>query len=207
MAETNTERVPEKETRPALITITEGIAFFLAGGFLIGINPPPNIDDILVRRLTPVTHITGYILLAFGLMYILPLIKHLNFIQNGLAKIWVYAYGFVFAVSSLQVLQIALTPNQDEILRWASVGLLLLVFLLIMFSPTAKARVDKVRLLSTLILTYNGLAIIFFVLRIEALPKDLIKSQNLDPIFLLLIGLVCAILLIKRIGKKDEPKK
>ena len=207
MAETNASLVPKKETKPAFITITEGIAFFLAGGFLIGINPPPNIDDILVRRLTPFTHFTGYILLAFSLMYILPFIKHLNFIQSVLVKIWVYAYGFVFAVSSLQVLQIALTPNQDDILRWASVGLLLLVFFLIMFLPTTKAKVDKVRLLSTLILTYNGLAIVFFVLRIESIPQDFIKPQNLGPIFLLFIALVCTILLIIRICKKDEPQK
>ncbi len=205
MAETKT--APEKETRTAFITITEGIAFFLAGGFLIGINPPPIIDDILVRRLTPVTHVTGYILLTFSVMYILPLIKPLNCIQSGLEKIWVYAYGFVFAVSSLQVLQIALTPNQDKILRLASAGLLLLVFLLIMFSPAAKTEIDKVRLLSTLILTYDGLAITFLVLRTESLPSDLIKSQNLEPIFLLLIGLVCTILLMISIAKKDEPKK
>ena len=196
--------MPDLRERPPLFTITEGIAFFLSGGFLIGTSTAVNTTDILIQRLIPFTHFTGYILLGFGVVYVLPLIPWFKCIQNTLNKISVYVYPMVFGIASLQVFQIAIAPNQNGILRWASIGFLVLIFVLIMFAPFGKVT-NKARILLSLILTYNGLAIVIVAVRVEN-PLALIQSPNVEPLVLLLISFVCGIFLNFQIGKKDEPK-
>ena len=194
----------ELRERPALYKITEGIAFFLCGAFLIGTSAAVSNTDILIQRLTPFTHFTGYVLLGFGVVYILPLIPWFKYIQKTLNKISVYVYPFVFAIASLQVLRIAIDPNQNEILRWASIGFLVLISFLIMFTPFGKVT-EKRRLLLSLLLAYNGLAIVIIAVRAKN-PLALMQSPNVEPLILLFASFVCGIFLVFQMRKKDEPK-
>lgn len=197
------DRKPSKDRDKSFIAvITEGIAFFLAGAFLIGTTTTTNSDDLLVQRLTYVAQYTGYILLAFGVIYVLPIIPWFRCIKSKIEKGFLYIYPLVFAITSLQVLQIVLDPQRGDILRWISGIFVLIIILLIMFTPTSKST-DKTRLLLNLVLTYTLLSIIFIALRAETL-LSLIQSPILEPLTFLIVSFICCLLLYKRTVKKEE---
>jgi hypothetical protein len=199
---TDDKKPSDDKNKSLIVVITEGIAFFLAGAFLIGTTTTTNSNDLLVQRLTYVAQYTGYILLAFGVIYILPLIPWFRGIKNTIEKGFIYIYPLVFAITSLQVLQIVLNSQQSGVLRWISGIFVTIIIMLVIFTPPSKST-NKTRLLLNLILTYLLLSIIFIALRAETLIS-LIQSPILEPLVFLTISFVCCLLLYKRIVKNEE---
>ena len=98
----------EMHSKLPVITITEGMGYFLSGSFLLETNLFMTSSDILNKRLTPIAYFTGCILLLLGLIYVLSLIPFLRFLQERLNQVGIYLYPFVFSVTFLQLLQVLL---------------------------------------------------------------------------------------------------
>jgi len=192
----------EAKNKAPIIIITEGIGFFLAGGFLVGTSSTINSNDLLIQRLTYVAQYTGYVLLAFGVIYVLALIKWFSFIKNKLNKWAIYVYPLVFGITSLQVLQSVFDSKQSGVLRWLSGVFVVIIIGLVIFTSSGKT-IDKAHPLSNLILTYVGLAIILIALRAENFLA-LIQPNIVQPLVFLIVSFICGLLLYKQIGKKEE---
>jgi hypothetical protein len=177
----------------------EGIAFFLAGAFLVSTKVVEN-ADIRTLRLTSITQWSGYALLVFGLIYTLTAIPRFQRVKSIIDKTTVYTYVIVFVITLLQVTQMAFGNASEAPLRWFSLVFLVVVILLMFFVPTGK-KPDKLIYLSDLVLTFTGIATLFTGLE----AKDwlsLIKSPIIEPLGFQFIGMVFAFLLSKYIRKR-----
>jgi hypothetical protein len=192
--------VSEEHSSSPIITITEGIAYFLAGAFIVGTTFSNTTDDLLVQRLSWVAQATGYLLIVFGILYVLPLIPWFRLIKNWIDnKLTPYVYPALFGITSVQVLQIVLEVENTGLLRWVSgIFLLLVIILTVLVSP--KKVTSKVQFFINLSFTYVFLATLFVGLRAETW-LSLLDKPILEPLVFLIVSLVSLSFLAKHVKK------
>ncbi len=190
-----------QNTHPVKV-ITDGISYFLTGGFLIGTPVMMNNPDIVYKRLAIVSQVSGYLILAFGVFYILPAIPWFGFLLNFREKIDKYTYPFLFGTTSAQVFRIVFDSNQSNFLRWASGIFSAIITAILMFFNPVKAGNKKLVYLQ-LIMIYNILAGLYIGLRAENLSA-LLAQPNLEPLLFITISLVFIVLLMRQVVKGKE---
>ncbi len=181
-----------------LVVLTQAIAYFLAGSFLIGTVISLQSDNGTVQPINWFTGVVGGILIGVGFVLALstlPFKRLTDFFESvtDFSERWVFP--IIFAVTASQVLKTILDFREVKPLFITTIIFLIIVLLAIVV--TSKRVFQHIPSLLSLSLAFNVLAIVLIILGAEKIQVIIILAFSSIPLLLTVL----------KLGKERDSKR